>query len=35
MDKNGNAHETHNAMIIYSKTGTHIYPIREDDDGNT
>lgn len=35
MDKDGNAHETHNAMIIYSKTGTHIYPIREDDDGNT
>lgn len=35
LDKDGNAHETHYAMIIYSKTGTHIYPVREDSNGNT
>ena len=31
VDRDGNSHETHNAMIIYSKDGTHIYPIREED----
>ena len=31
IDRDGNAHETCNAMIIYSKDGTHIYPIREED----
>lgn len=35
IDKDGKACETHNAMIIYSKTGTHIYPIREDTDENS
>lgn len=32
IDKDGKAHETHNAIIIYSKAGTHIYPIREGDE---
>lgn len=32
MDHDGKGHETHNAMIIYSKAGTHIYPIREEDE---
>ena len=31
IDRDSNAHETCNAMIIYSKDGTHIYPIREED----
>lgn len=31
VDLDGKEHETHNAMIVYSKTGTHIYPIREED----
>lgn len=31
VNRDGNGHETHNAMIIYSKDGTHIYPIREED----
>lgn len=35
IDENGNAHETHNAVIIYSKAGTHIYPVREDGYGES
>lgn len=35
IDESGNAHETHNAVIIYSKTGTHIYPVREDGYGES
>ena len=31
IDRDGNAHETCNEMIIYSKDGTHIYPTREED----
>ena len=31
VDRDGTGHETHNAIIIYSKDGTHIYPIREED----
>lgn len=30
VDLDGAEHETHNALIIYSNKGTHIYPVRED-----
>lgn len=30
-DRDGNAHETCHVMINYSKGGTHIYPIREEE----
>lgn len=30
LDRDGNAKETKGAMIVYSKTGSHIYPRKEE-----
>ncbi len=30
IDKHGNAHPSTNAIIVLSKTGSHIYPVRPD-----
>ena len=35
VDVDGNETRSNRAMIIYSKTGTHIYPIRKEDDDET
>lgn len=35
VDVDGNETRSDRAMIIYSKTGTHIYPIRKENDDET
>lgn len=30
IDKHGNAHPSTNAIIVLSKTGSHVYPVRPD-----